>query len=276
MAAGEGVHLWTNATDRTNREDDMARLLPNGAIVSDSGSWCWNGLHWEALITSPPDKAPGAFSKERLVDGPSLIRESHASIARLRAACDELKGAIGESGSLAEAEKKMLASAPAAVQVTAATESGKMLPLHITPLELIGGSPDFKSGSKVFLRMDNRQLEFESGFKKVHYPLAYITARSETQMEIEKRVTATRLLAVGVFALAWKKSKKRMESYLTITSEDPARPAQMVFDTDAAQRLATAIAAASAPLRAQVADLEGTPLPRRGPHPRRPRTCLRS
>ena len=52
------------------------------------------------------------------------------------------------------------------------------------------------------------------------FPLTDITdARVESGAQLESRVTATRLLAVGVFALAMKK-KTGGESFVTIESEE--------------------------------------------------------
>ena len=38
----------------------------------------------------------------------------------------------------------------------------------------------------------------------------------ETSQQIEKRVTATRLLALGVFAFAFKKKSKSKDKFLTV------------------------------------------------------------
>ena len=46
-------------------------------------------------------------------------------------------------------------------------------------------------------------------------PVAGATARVEAAADVERRITATRLLTVGVFALAWK--KKSGSVFLTVT-----------------------------------------------------------
>lgn len=48
----------------------MARLVKNGAIVSDDGQWCWAGWRWVALTANPTTKAPRVFGSERTVDIP--------------------------------------------------------------------------------------------------------------------------------------------------------------------------------------------------------------
>lgn len=54
---------------------------------------------------------------------------------------------------------------------------------------------------------------------KEEHPLAGVTARVESGSDLEKRVTVTRLVAVGVFALLAKK-KSGGEAYLTIEGPD--------------------------------------------------------
>lgn len=55
----------------------------------------------------------------------------------------------------------------------------------------------------------------ESGIGNERQPLSGVSARVESGSDLEKRVTATRLVAMGVFAFAAKK-KSGGESYLTI------------------------------------------------------------
>lgn len=51
------------------------------------------------------------------------------------------------------------------------------------------------------------------------YPLDGVTARLESGTDLQRRVTATRLVALGVFAFAAKK-KSGGESYLTVEGPD--------------------------------------------------------
>lgn len=54
---------------------------------------------------------------------------------------------------------------------------------------------------------------------KEAHPLAGVTARVESGSDLQTRVTATRLLAIGVFAFAAKK-KSGGEAYLTVEGPD--------------------------------------------------------
>ena len=56
------------------------------------------------------------------------------------------------------------------------------------------------------------------GVKTVRHPVGGVTARVESGSALEKRVTATRLVAMGVFAFAAKK-KRGGESWLTLESD---------------------------------------------------------
>jgi len=63
------------------------------------------------------------------------------------------------------------------------------------------------------VRLIGDQVFYKSG----HWPVAGAVARVEAAADIEKRITATRLLAVGVFALAWKKRSGSI--YLTVEGD---------------------------------------------------------
>lgn len=54
------------------------------------------------------------------------------------------------------------------------------------------------------------------------YPLAGLTARVEDSGTLNRRITATRLVTIGVFALAAKKKQDDREVYLTIEGPDVA------------------------------------------------------
>jgi hypothetical protein len=177
-----------------------------------------------------------------------------AGVTATTTAGEELARMVADLGSLPAAEAILIGQAPVEVQVASTVEAGKMVPLQVWAIELIGGSPDFKSGEKVNLWMDNRVLELRAGFRKIRYELVYLDARAETQQQFESRVTATRLLAVGIFAFAFKKKSVQNHQYLTLTSTDPAKMATIVFETDAAAKLAAKIHAAAAPLQVKIAD----------------------
>lgn len=68
----------------------------------------------------------------------------------------------------------------------------------------------------VTLRKD--RLELQHGLKRETIPLSEVTSVSlESGSELQSRITATRLVAFGVFALAMKK-KSGGEKFLTIES----------------------------------------------------------
>ncbi|TAN35075.1 hypothetical protein EPN29_00145 [bacterium] len=92
-------------------------------------------------------------------------------------------------------------------------------------------------------------LQLRSGFKQAQYDLACVSAVAQTQNEIERRVTATRLLAVGVFAFAWKKQAGHHHQYLNVEYDDGARRLALVFETDKAPGLAQKLQDASGAAR---------------------------
>ncbi|MCO1337608.1 hypothetical protein BJH93_01660 [Kocuria polaris] len=70
---------------------------------------------------------------------------------------------------------------------------------------------------KVVLRKDRVQML--SGADKGSYPLQGVEATVDTGEALSKRVTLTRLVATGAFALAWRK-KQGGESFLAIEGPD--------------------------------------------------------
>jgi hypothetical protein len=59
----------------------------------------------------------------------------------------------------------------------------------------------------------------------------------EDQSTIEKRITATRLLLVGVFALAWKKKEKNHLAYKTIYWNDGRFDHETIFEFEGIQAM---------------------------------------
>ena len=164
------------------------RELPNGAVVSADGYYYWAGGGWKPLVSAPPVKAPGSvFGKERQRVAQILRPKGLAGVATTKAAGEELVRLVVDLGSLPAAEAKLIAQSPVEVQVASTLDIGKMVPLQLWAIELVGGSPNFKSGDKVNLWMDNRVLELRAGVKKVRYELVYVDARAETQQQFESR-----------------------------------------------------------------------------------------
>ncbi len=86
----------------------MARIAANGAVVADNGWWYWSGLKWSPLVTKPPEKAPGYYSRERLT---LVTVVKGRKIGEMRNAGDELARIIAEKGSLAAAEAALASAA---------------------------------------------------------------------------------------------------------------------------------------------------------------------
>lgn len=115
------------------------------------------------------------------------------------------------------------------------------VPLGIRGLKLLGGSPDFKPGSTVFVSYSTTELRLKSGFKSKSYPLDQLQTRAETQQDLERRVTATRLVTLGIFAFAFKKSKQHLHQILTIEINTPTGAIDLVFETDKAAQYAQSL-----------------------------------
>ena len=84
-----------------------------------------------------------------------------------------------------------------------------------------------KKANGVIASFDNLNLtatELIDGFgdTTTRHPLAGLTARVEDSGTLNRRITATRLATIGVFALAAKKKQDDREVYLTIEGNDVA------------------------------------------------------
>jgi len=88
-------------------------------------------------------------------------------------------------------------------------------------LKYLGGHPDISTSNTASIIVDDEKIEIEVWPYKAHIPFADVkTIKIETQEQIKNRITATRLLLVGVFALAWKKEETKVQQYLTIDFVD--------------------------------------------------------
>lgn len=65
----------------------------------------------------------------------------------------------------------------------------------------------------------NGEIEKLAGADKGRYPLAGLTVDFDRGAELQSRYTATRILAIGVFALAFKK-KKGGEYYFIVSGDN--------------------------------------------------------
>jgi hypothetical protein len=111
---------------------------------------------------------------------------------------------------------------------------------------LLGGCLTIPNNVKaVKIELTAETIGFKYGFKSPEtYRLEHVTASVETQQQISSRVTASRLLATGIFAFALKKQTAQLEQFLHISVDEPGRVAEIVFDTDKAPMLANEINAA--------------------------------
>lgn len=83
-------------------------------------------------------------------------------------------------------------------------------------IEFIGGYEDYKQSKGILAFYENR-VEYKS---PMNYSFALEnehvkTVAIEGQHEVNRRVTVTRLLAVGIFAFALKKKQEEKEAYIT-------------------------------------------------------------
>ena len=84
-------------------------------------------------------------------------------------------------------------------------------------LEYKGGHPDLKKEKDCTMKITNDDLTISYGISQGKIDFSSITGiHYETAEQISRRITATRLLTLGVFAFAFKKKKKDSEKYLTI------------------------------------------------------------
>lgn len=95
-----------------------------------------------------------------------------------------------------------------------------------------GGHPKLNKEKKCNLVITDSGININCGFNgNAFVSFEQITGiHYETSEQIEKRITATRLLTLGVFALAFKKKKKNTEKYLTIDYTDNGLDNTILFN----------------------------------------------
>jgi hypothetical protein len=74
----------------------------------------------------------------------------------------------------------------------------------------------------MMLRFTATELIEGYGEQATRYPLAGLTARVEDAGELNRRITATRIVALGVFALAAPKTKDTRTLFLTVEGPETA------------------------------------------------------
>lgn len=91
----------------------------------------------------------------------------------------------------------------------------------LSSLEYKGGHPLIVKEGKVDIDLYENKLVIAYSLNRIEASFRNIlNVHYETQEQIEKRITATRLITLGVFALAFKKKKKNTDKYLTIDFKD--------------------------------------------------------
>lgn len=87
----------------------------------------------------------------------------------------------------------------------------------ISKLEYKGGHPDLTKEKDCTIKADDDYLVISYGFSSAQINYSDISGvHFETVEQINRRITATRLVLLGPFALAFKKKQKDNEKYLTI------------------------------------------------------------
>lgn len=90
-------------------------------------------------------------------------------------------------------------------------------PIDSFKLDYLGGHPDITKQKKCTLDIYPLYIEIGIGKNIARVLMSDIkSVNFETPQQIEKRVTATRLLALGVFAFAFKKKSKSKDKFLTV------------------------------------------------------------
>ena len=88
-------------------------------------------------------------------------------------------------------------------------------------LDYKGGHPSIAKEKTCSLKVYSDSVTITCGYNTATISMGNIlSCQIESQDQIESRITATRLLALGVFALAFKKKKKTTNKYLTIDFHD--------------------------------------------------------
>lgn len=110
-----------------------------------------------------------------------------------------------------------------------------------------GNGPWRSTKQRINIVVQGDDLRFEAPLAaKVSTPLVTVTATSDMSMERSKHVTATRVVALGVFSLAAKKGKTEMHQYLHVEGTATNKRQQegavaFVFETKNAVGIASAI-----------------------------------
>lgn len=109
----------------------------------------------------------------------------------------------------------------------------------------LGGHPNLLNSFEGIIIVKKNGIFIEESFSPVNYlhiPIEkIISAEFKTDKEISKDVTLTRLLTIGVFALAFKKKRVEETNYLILTYDEEGIENKIIFESKKAGNLASAI-----------------------------------
>ena len=95
------------------------------------------------------------------------------------------------------------------------------------PMKYLGGHPGREKATTCTVTLDDDGFRARIVRNFIDEPWSNVRAvEVDGPDEVQKRVTATRLLATGLFAFAFKKAKRL--AYLTVTTAD----GEAIFETD--------------------------------------------
>jgi hypothetical protein len=96
-----------------------------------------------------------------------------------------------------------------------------------SPMKYLGGHPGREKATTCTVTIDDDGVRARVVRNFIDVPWSEVRAvEVDGPDEVQRRVTATRLLATGLFAFAFKKAKRL--AYLTITTDD----GEAIFETD--------------------------------------------
>ena len=107
----------------------------------------------------------------------------------------------------------------------------KKKPTVFSKLTYKGGHPKLTKEKDCSLSVGDDGVTIRYGLTNTAF-IAYgyfVSIHVETVDQIEKRITATRLLSLGLFALAFQKKKKNTERYLTIDFNESGIESTVLF-----------------------------------------------
>lgn len=129
----------------------MAKVLPNGAVVSNDNCWLWSGADWIAVDTSGAAKKPDRVQTDhaRTLAGPTTLEEQ-------KTLADQVLADIRETGSLTSARKLLSERHQADVTQDESDEHPEQwVEVEIDPeieVRTYKSSKDFASDSKEMIR----------------------------------------------------------------------------------------------------------------------------